>query len=316
MVRYFSKSNGSLVELQVAQPQCWIHISPPYSHAELEEIANEFDLPLDYLTDSLDIDERPRYDRWDEHHRLIVLATPILNKNDRENDSMYVTVPVGIILSLDHIVTISSFESPVLDHFIQGRVKNVDPADEKQFVLKIFEYNVDRFLSCLKKLNLKRNVIEQEMETSTKNYELRQLLGIEKSLVYFVNSLSANELLMLKMKRSDVLSIRGDEDKSDLFEDIIIDTRQALEVANIYTTILNGTMDAYGAIIANNQNMVVQRLTLVTVLISVPTWVASIFGMNVPNGLEHSRYAILYIIIISILISLLLAWFFRRKQLF
>lgn len=293
----------------------WVNISPPFSHEELEEVAQEFGVPLDFLTDSLDIDERSRYEK-EEDVKLIVVNTPILNESDRENEAVYITVPIGIILTMDHIITITSFQNPVLKLFLDNKVKNFNPGNDAHFVLQILEQNVYRFLNCLKKLNLKRNLIEKELYDSSRNKELKQLLSIEKSLVYFVNSLSSNELLKMKMKRSDYLKIREDEDLTDLFEDIIIDNSQALEMANIYTNILNGTMEAYASIISNNLNVVIQRLTLVTIILMVPTLVASFYGMNVPLPFENSKMASVYIFIGSIVISLLLAWWFRRKRLF
>lgn len=303
-------------ELADAELHCWVNISPPFSQEELEEFAIRFDVPLDFLTDSLDIDERSRYER-EEDVRLIVVNTPTLNKIDSENEAIFLTVPIGIVLTPDHVITITAYENPVLQLFLDQKVKNFNPGDDQLFVLQIMEQNVYRFLNCLKKLNLKRNLIEKELYNSSRNKELRQLLSIEKSLVYFVNSLSANELLKMKMKRSDFLGIRDDEEKTDLFEDIIIDNSQALEMANIHTNILNGTMEAYASIISNNLNVVIQRLTLITIILMVPTLVASYYGMNV-NGLpmDDSPYAFYYIIIISLLVSLLLAWFFRRKRLF
>jgi len=269
------------------------------------------------LTDSLDVDERSRYEREDDL-RLIVLNTPILNNKVREDESIYVTVPIGIILTLEHIITISAFENPVLDLFLENRIKNFDPGDEPLFVLHIFEQTVYRFLSCLKSLNLKRNLIEKELSDSLESSKLRQLLSIEKSLVYFVNTLSANDLLKLKMKRTDFLHIRPEEDKMDLFEDIIIDNSQALEMSNVYTNILRSTMDAYASIISNNLNVVIQRLTLVTIILMVPTLVASFYGMNVnvPFDSESgSTLPFFGIIGVSILISMVLAWFFRLKKL-
>ncbi|RMF01502.1 MAG: magnesium transporter CorA family protein, partial [Bacteroidetes bacterium] len=191
-----------------------------------------------------------------------------------------------------------------------------DPANMSGFVLQILEQNVYRFLTCLKKLNLKRNLIEQELYYSSRNKELMQLLSIEKSLVYFMNSLNANELLKLKMKRTNFLNIRNDEDQADLFEDIIIDNSQALEMANVYTNILNGTMDAYGSIISNNLNLTIRRLTLITIILMVPTLVASFYGMNVPLPAEDNPYAIYVIIGVSIVLSLLVAWYFQRKRMF
>jgi magnesium transporter len=315
MIRYYAKVDRKLKELEEPQLGCWINISPPFSHEELEEIAQQFDVPLDFFTDSLDIDERSRYEKEDDV-RLIVINTPILNEAEEENDAIYATVPIGIILTIDYIITITAYGSPVLQLFLDGKVRNFDPSDESSFVLLIMEQTVYRYLTCLKKLNLKRNLIEKELYDSSRNRELKQLLSIEKSLVYFVNSLSANELLKMKMKRTDFLNIRDDEDKSDLFEDIIIDNSQALEMSNIYTNILNGTMDAYGSIISNNLNITIRRLTLITIILMVPTLVASFYGMNVPLPLEKKEYAIYIIISISIVVSLLVTWYFQRKRLF
>jgi len=151
---------------------------------------------------------------------------------------------------------------------------------------------------------------------SSRNRELRQLLSIEKSLVYFVNSLSANDLLNMKMKRTDFLVIRDDEEKFDLFEAIIIDNGQALEMSNVYSNILSGTMDTYASIISNNMNVTIHRLTLVTIFLAVPTLIASFFGMNVPLPFQPSRFAVYLIIVLALVISLLLALYFQRKRLF
>ena len=316
MQEFYTKQEGVLKELAAAEPNCWINLCPPFSHEELEELALNFDIPLDFLTDSLDVDERSRYEREDQI-RLILLNTPVINEIDRENESIYITVPIGIILTPDHILTISAYESPVLEMFLDGRVKNFSTVDHHHFALQIMEQNVYRFLNCLKKLNIKRNLIEKELYDASRNKELRQLLSIEKSLVYFVNSLSANELLKMKMKRTDFLGIRDDEEKTDLFEDILIDNGQALEMANIHTNILNGTMEAYASIISNNLNVVIQRLTLVTIILMVPTLVASFYGMNVGGlPLNDHPFAFYFILVASIVISLSLAWFFHSRRLF
>ena len=316
MIHYYIKKNGHLQKLKEPEVSCWVNITPPFTQEELAEISRKFDVPLDFLTDSLDVEERSRYEREDDT-RLIVLNTPVLNNKLREDESIYVTEPIGIILTLEHIITISAHENPILDLFLENKVKNFDPADEQKFILQIFEQNVYRFLSCLKSLNLKRNQIEKELQDSFRSRELKQLLSIEKSLVYFVNTLSANDLLKLKMKRTDFLHINQDEDKIDLFEDIIIDNSQALEMSNVYTNILSSTMDAYASIISNNLNIVIQRLTLVTIILMVPTLIASFYGMNVavPFGDHDSKTVFFFIIGLSIVISLLLAWFFRIKKL-
>lgn len=315
MVRYYIKTENRLRELEEPQPGCWVNISPPFSHEELEEVAQAFEIPLDFLTDSLDIDERSRYER-EEDVRFILLNSPILNENETENDAIYITLPIGVILTLDAIVTISAFDNPILRMFLDNKVKNFNPSDERLFVLQIFEQNVYRFLTCLKKLNSKRNLIEQELYDSSRNQELKLLLSIEKSLVYFLNSLSSNELLLLKMKRTDFLQITKDEDLSDLFEDIIIDNGQAMEMSKVYSDILSGTMDAYGSIISNNLNITIRRLTLITILLMLPTLIASFYGMNITLPFQENPYAIIGILLSSVTLSLGLAWYFQRKRLF
>ncbi len=315
MIKYFVKKDQKLREIDTPELDCWINITPPFSQEELEEVALLLEIPLDFLTDSLDIDERARYDR-DDGVRHIIINTPVHNESVSDSNAYYVTVPIGIILTTNHTITISAFENTILESFLKNKIKNFDPKDEKLFVLQLFEQNIYAYLNALKKLNLQRNIIEKELLISTENRHLIELLRIEKSLVYFVNALSAAELLNMKMKRSDFLQINGDEEKNELFEDIIIDSSQALQMANIYANIQGSTMETYGSIINNNVNAVMQRLTLVTIIIAVPTLVASIFGMNIHfYGLEENKNALVYILIGSFIFALLLSWFFRRKRL-
>lgn len=315
MIKFYANIEGKLRELDEPKLHCWINITPPFSHEELEEVAQRYDVPLDFLSDSLDTDERSRYDREDDV-RHIIINTPITDNSSSDTNTFYVTVPIGIVLTLDHVITITAFENTILERFLKSKVKNFNPADDKLFVLQLLENNVYAFLNCLKKLNLKRNLIEKELLISTKNEQLIELLKIEKSLVFFVNALSATELLNMKMKRSDFLQLNNDEDKTDLFEDIIIDASQALQMANIYANIHNSTMETYGSIISNNVSSVMQRLTLVTIIISVPTLVASIFGMNVKlYGLGDNPFAFPSILVGSFILAIGLAWFFRRNNL-
>lgn len=318
MIRYYAKVNGRLTELQEAEASCWINISPPFSREELEDFSEKFLIPTDFLTDPLDIDERPRYER-DEDARLIIFATPILNNGiDKENQAIYLTAPLGIILTIDHVITISAYENPVIEQFLNERVKFFDPKDERRFVLQLLEHNVNRFLSSLKKINHKRNLIENELYESSRNMEIKQLLSIEKSLVYFVNALNANELLKMKMKRTDFLHIKEDEDLLDLLEDLIIDNSQALEMAKVYTDILGGTMDAYTSIISNNLNIVMKRLTTITIVLMIPTLVASFFGMNVRIPYFDTQHSMSFwvILVVSLVLSLLTVLAFRKRNFF
>jgi magnesium transporter len=315
MVRYFTKADNRVVELDNPYPRCWAHLSPPFRDGELHEFAETHDIPLDFLVDSLDIDERSRYER-EEDVRLILINSPVENVSLLEdNDAIYVTAPIGIVLTPEITVTVTSAKETILQLFVDERIRAFDPADESMFVLRILEQNVFRFTSFLRELNKRRNVIERELYDSSRNKELRNLLAIEKSLVFFVNSLSTNELLKMKMKRTDFLGIRNDEIKSDLFEDIIIDNSQALEMSNIYTNILGGTMDAYSSIISNNLNVVIQRLTFITIVLTVPTLVASLFGMNVQLPFSDKPWAFGAVLGISVVFSLLFVVYFQRKKL-
>ena len=315
MIHYFAKQAGQVVELDAPAPKCWAHLNPPFAEGEVAAFARQHHIPLDFLADSQDIDERSRYER-EEEVRLIVINTPVENISLLEdNDAIFVTAPIGIILTPEITVTITSAQQTILQLFVDGRIRAFDPRDEAGFVLRIFEQNVYRFTTFLRQLNRRRNAIEKELYDSSRNKELRQLLAIEKSLVFFVNSLSTNELLKMKMKRSDFLGIRNDEDRTDLFEDVIIDNSQALEMSNVYTNILGGTMDAYSSIISNNLNVVIQRLTFITIVLTVPTLVASLFGMNVPVPWSNQPWAFVAILVISAVLSLLFVLYFRRKRL-
>lgn len=313
MIQYYAQQNSQLEEIQTLQPFCWINIQPPFNHAELEHLAKHLHFPLDFLTDSLDIDERSRYER-EEKIKLIVVNTPVINESGTDSEAIYITAPIGIILTDENIITITAVDNPIIHKFLEGRVKHFNSSDHKMFVLQLFEQTVFRFLECLKKLNLKRNLIEQELYTSSRNKELQELLRIEKSLVYFVNSLSSNELLKMKMKRTDLLTIRGMEAHEDLFEDIIIDNSQALEMSNVYTNILSGTMEAYASIVSNNLNSVIQRLTIITIVLMAPTLIASLFGMNVPLPGKDSPAMFYGVILISILFGVLIIWSLKRRK--
>ena len=316
MIHYQKKINGRIQELQSIEPGCWISISPPFNIVELEQLAEKLDIDIDYLTDPLDIDERTRFES-DDNIKLIVINTPVLNDNTTEERTLYITVPIGIVLMPEYIITIASYENAVLQHFKEGKTRAFNPHDHSLFVLQMMEQNVIAYLRCLKDINVRRNVVEQEVYESSKNSDLRKLLNLEKSLVYFATELSAIGQMMLKMQRTDFLGIKQDEDKVDLMQDIIIDNSQAQEMSSIYSNILASTMEALASMISNNLNEVMKRLTLITLVLMIPTLVASFFGMNVPLPFgADSTYAFWIILGCSTLISTMLVLFFQRKKLY
>ncbi len=314
MVRYYTQEGRRVVEVETLAQAHWIDVKAPYDTEEITKLSEALEVPVDFITDSFDIDERSRYERED-NAKLILVNSPLLNEDAVENEAIYFTLPIGIILTDHHIVTVSAKDNPILQKFRASGVKNMDILDRKWFVLQIFEQNVFSFLECLKRLNLKRNLIEQELYNSSRSKELKQLLRIEKSLVYFVNSLSANELLKMKIKRTNFMDITNFEEHSDLFEDIIIDNSQALEMSNVYTNILGGTMEAYAAIVSNNMNVFIHRLTIITIILMVPTLVASFYGMNLSHiPFTDHKYAFYYILLFSLVLGFFLIWFFRRNK--
>lgn len=316
MSKYYKTYNGKLKQLSSPEKDCWINIYPPFNHENLKQLSDQYQIPLDFLIDSLDIDERSRYTREDGVD-LMVLKTPILNEEDQNHrDAIFMTIPIGIIQTGDVLITISPYENPVIDCFLNNNVKNFDTSDRQKFVLQLFERNVFYFLYYLKEINNERNTFEKELYSSMRNEELTKLLTIEKSLVYFVTSLRSNELMMMKIQRTDFLKIKEIEDKIELLEDVIVDNSQALEMANIYTNILSGTMDAFASIISNNLNVVMKRLTSVTIIITIPMLIASLYGMNVQIPGEHSPHAFYYVMLMCVALSILLGWIFVRKRWF
>ena len=159
MTRYYHIEDGRLTELDKPVLSCWVNVAPPFEPEELETLAEEFAIPLDFLTDSLDIDERSRYEREDDV-RLILVNTPMLNEIDLDNEAIYITVPVGIILTQDHVLTICPYENPIVQRFIEGRVKGFDPANEQMFVLHILEQNVLRFMNSLVSWQFKHDFLK------------------------------------------------------------------------------------------------------------------------------------------------------------
>ena len=316
MIHYQKKINGRIQEIQSLEKDCWVTITPPFNITELEQLAAKLDIDIDYLTDPLDIDERTRFESSD-NIKLIVINTPVLNDNTTEERSLYITVPIGIVFLPEYIITIASYENSVLQHFKESKVKGFNPHDHSLFILQIMEQNVIAYLRCLKDINIRRNAVEQEVYESSRNSDLKKLLNLEKSLVYFATELSAIGQMMIKMQRTDFLVIKSDEDKVDLMQDIIIDNSQAQEMAHIYTNILSGTMEALASMISNNLNEVMKRLTIITLLLMIPTLIASFFGMNVPLPYgSDSPYSFWILLGISTLISTALVLFFQRKKLY
>jgi magnesium transporter len=312
MIQYFKNIDLQTVEIDKPESGTWVNVLPPLKQEEFSELSTGLEIPIDFLTDSLDIDERSRFEEED-NVRLIVIKTPTENNSFNESDAYYITIPICIILTHNQIVTVNSFENPAIKKFL-NTLRNRNPEKKNMMVLKIFEKIVQNFMDHLKEINQRRNILEQKLYDASQNEQLLQLMRIQKSLVYFVTALRSNELLLMKLERSNFLGLT--EEEKEFLNDLVVDNSQALEMANIYANILSSTLDAFASIIANNQNQVLKRLAVITIVLTFPVLIASIFGMNVPSGFEKSRYAFYIVVFLSLVISLTIGLLFFRKKIF
>lgn len=313
MVQYFKNINRQTLEIDKPEGANWINVTPPFQEKEIDNLSQNLDIPRDFLTDTLDIEERARYE-IDEGVKLIVLKTPVENKSLNESDAFYVTIPISIIITeRNQVITVNSFENVAIRRFLSSFAKR-HPERPNMMVLKIFEKVVMDFMEVLKEINHRRNIVEQKLYDSNRNEELLSLMRIQKSLVYFVTALRSNELLLMKMERTNFLNC--DEDEREFLSDLIVEFSQALEMADTYTNILSSTMDAFASIINNNMNIVIKRLTAITIIVSVPGLVAAFFGMNVIFPGENKIEGFFYAIAISVFVSVLTSWYFYKKKWF
>jgi magnesium transporter len=246
----------------------------------------------------MDADEQARIEKEDEYLAFIV-RLPVY---DASYEVSYFTLPLGIILFPDKIVTVCQRSSDALDDLTGNRVRGFSVKSKNSFVLYLLGRAAFTFLRALKELNKKTNIIERELQKSVKNNELIQLLSLQKSLVYFTTSIKTNELLLEKLQKSPLIRFR--EEERELLEDVVTENKQAIEMANIYSSILTGTMDAFASVISNNLNIVMKRLTIVSIVLMIPTLITSFYGMNVALPFEGSLFTVWGIIAFSLLASL------------
>lgn len=312
MIQYFKNSNHQTTEIDRPENGTWVNLVPPLREDEFIELSESLKIPIEFLRDSLDIDERSRYEIEDEV-RFIVIKTPTENNSFNDSDAFYITIPICIILTDNHIVTVNSFDNGAIKKFLNTFEKQ-HPEKRNMMVLKIFEKVVQTFLEHLKQINHKRNLYELKLYDSNRNEELLLLMRIQKSLVYFVTALRSNELMMLKIERTNFLSLSKEE--KEFLNDLIVDTSQALEMANIYTNILSSTLDAFASIISNNLNSVMKRLTSITIVLSLPALVTGFYGMNVDIPFSHIQYAFYIPLFLSLFASVIIVWYFMKKKWF
>ena len=307
MITIRAQGDKGLIELDRIERNCWVD-ARDVKKEDLDRLERDFGIAAELLADIMDADEQARIEKEDEYTAIIV-RIPVY---DESFEVSYFTVPLGIILFSDKVVTICQRSSEVLADIVRNRVRDFSVANKSSLVLNLFGRAALVYLRALKDLNKKTSVIERELQKSVKNYELIQLLSIQKSLVYFTTSLKTNELLLEKLQKSPL--IRFKEDEKELLEDVLTENKQAIEMANIYSSMLTGTMDAFASVISNNLNIVMKRLTIVSIVLMIPTLIVSFFGMNIDLPFQHERYMFAGVVGVCILASAFGAFLLRDRK--
>jgi magnesium transporter len=289
---------GGIVEAAKPCDGCWID-ARNVDRGDLLRLEQDFGIAGELLTDIMDMDEQARIEQEDDYIAVIV-RLPVWDNN---NEIVCFTVPVGIILFSDKIVTICQRSSDALHDIASNRVKDFTLHSQNAFVLNMLSRAAYTFLRALKELNRHSNEIEKALQKSVRNNELVQLLTLQKSLVYFTTSIKSNGLLLEKMQKTPFLRLK--EEEQELLEDVITENVQAMEMANIYSSILTGTMDAFASVISNNLNIVMKRLAIVNIVLMIPTLIYSFFGMNIHLPLQDEIHAVTVILIFSLALSFL-----------
>ncbi|WP_027628083.1 magnesium transporter CorA family protein [Ruminiclostridium cellobioparum] len=309
MMDIFKTVNNEIVRINSFEEGSWINMVNP-TEEEINSVNSALSVEIDFLKAALDEEERARIES-DSGQTLIIVDIPIVEKEGKLN--VYTTIPLAIILIKHIIITVCLKEDTLLSDFINNKVKSFLTQFKTRFVLQILYKNATRYLQYLKHIDKTSSRIEQEVYKSMKNKEVIQMLKLEKSLVYFSTALKSNEVVLEKLMKYD--HIKNYPEDTELLEDVIIENKQAIEMANIYSSILSGTMDAFTSVISNNLNIVMKFLTSVTIVMAIPTMISSFFGMNVVIPLT-SHYAFFIIMGLSLAMCLVVGYTLYKKKLF
>lgn len=288
------------IEQDTIEKGCWINMVSP-SEKEIQYVCEQTKISDEFIKYALDYEEKARIDIEDDGTILFILDVPFLEKE--QDSEVYTTMPVGLIVVRDDFfITVSLKKNKIISNLERSISKKITTYKKSRFIFQFFYENASVFLKLLKQINKETEVAESILKKTLKNRELLKLLNSEKSLVYFTTSLKANEVVMEKTLRGKIIKLY--EEDEDLLEDAIIENKQAIEMSKIYSDILNGSMDAYASIISNNLNGVMKMLTSITVIISIPTLIASLWGMNVPVPFQDNPLGFVILLIASIGITL------------
>ena len=307
-MKTFWNYTGGLTTINEWQPNCWIQVTCPTEEDQLY-LENEFKIPDYFMPDISDTDERARYE-YDDGWMLIILRIPYVK--EIRSRTPYTTVPLGIIHKRDVTITVCYYETNMMIDFVSFQQKRGEGfTDFVDMTFRLFLSSAVWYLKRLKQINGLIEKAKRNLDREVNNESLIGLSRLQDSLTYFITSIRGNETLLSKLK----FKLQIDELDADLIEDVNIEMSQARETTNIYSNILESTMDTYSSIINNNMNTVMRTLTSVSILMMFPTLIASLFGMNLVNGMEASPYGFVTALVISVAVSGLFWWIFRHKRL-
>ncbi len=307
-MRTFWNTNNGLKQIGEWEPNCWIQVTCP-TEDDQRLLEEEFKIPDYFLSDISDNDERARYE-YDDGWMLIILRIPFVK--EIRSRTPYTTVPLGIIHKRDVTITVCFHETNMMIDFVSYQQKRGEGfTDYVDMIFRLFLSSAVWYLKRLKQINSLIEKAKRNLDREVNNESLIGLSRLQDSLTYFITSIRGNENLLAKLK----FKLQVDELDADLIEDVNIEMSQARETTNIYSDILESTMDTYSSIINNNMNTVMRTLTSVSIILMFPTLIASIFGMNLINGMEHNKFGFLIAIVVSAMISGISWWIFRHKRL-
>jgi magnesium transporter len=311
MLDIFKTIDDTLFTLEEIEEGAWINLVAP-TEDELDFIEETLNVDHDFLRAALDEEESSRIETENEQV-LILVDTPYVERTD--DHIIYETLPMGIVLTENNIITVCLKNSIVLDQFEKNSIRSFFTFKKYRFLYQILYKNAQRYLLYLRQIDKMSNDVEKQLHQSMKNKELFQLLDLEKSLVYITTALKANEIVLEKIMRINIIKKYSEDE--DLLEDVIIENKQAIEMANIYSGILSGTMDAFASIISNNLNIVMKLLTSITILMAIPTMFASFYGKNVDHiPFANTEFGFWIVVTMSVITATIVGFTLAKKKLF
>lgn len=307
-MRTFWRTKPQIEALEKWEPNCWIQVTSP-TEEDSDYLMNELKMPDYFLSDIADVDERPRVETEDGW-TMIILRIPYMNPT-REAHSPYSTIPLGIILKKDICITVCYYITKMMNDFLSHyQRKGKGFTDSVDMTFRLFLSSSVWYLKFLKRINYEIEEAKHDLDKSIDNADLINLSYLQNSLTYFMNSIRGNETLLTQVK----FKLPVDELDAELIEDVTIEMKQARESVSIYSNVLEGTMNTYASVINNNMNTVMRLQTSVSIILMFPTLIASLYGMNLINGMEKNPLGFPFILIFSILVSITLVMYFKRRR--